>query len=281
MSIFKSSRARIGWTIEPCFIITLHVRDVELLNSIQNFFSVGSVSIFKQTARFRVRSRSELSVIIDHFNKYPLQTTKVINFRYFCEILNLLNKKMHTSISGFLRLASFINKLNNPLSESLITKLLELGVLPVVEFETNCSLSKGEILNPFWLSGFASGEGSFTYFTRSRITNEIVKDYSFVFEVSQNTRDLHILNLIHSYFKTGSVYTDTKRVSRYRLRVNKNNLYLLTSHFCNYPLIGYKAIQYLTWLKIVEYLNHKDKTKVYSKKDIKLEKLLVELSNLK
>ena len=136
------------------------------------------------------------------------------------------------------------------------------------------------------MSGFASGEGSFTYFTRSRITNEIIKDYSFVFEVSQNTRDLHILNLIHSYFKTGSVYTDTKRVSRYRLRVNKSNLYLLTSHFCNYPLIGYKAIQYSTWLKIVDHLNHKNiaasqHTKVYNKKDIKLEKLLVELSNLK
>ena len=61
---------------------------------------------------------------------------------------------------------------------------------------------------------------------------------------------------------------------------------MLTSHFCNYPLIGYKAIQYSTWLKIVYYLNHKDiaasqHTKVYNKKDIKLEKLLVELSNLK
>lgn len=41
MSIIKSKTAAIGWTIEPCFIITLHVRDLELLYYIKNFFSVG------------------------------------------------------------------------------------------------------------------------------------------------------------------------------------------------------------------------------------------------
>jgi len=45
MSIFKSKTAAIGWTIEPCFIITLNIRDLELLNAIKKFFSVGSVSV--------------------------------------------------------------------------------------------------------------------------------------------------------------------------------------------------------------------------------------------
>lgn len=141
------------------------------------------------------------------------------------------------------------------------------------------------MLNPFWLSGFASGEGSFTYFSRSRtnIANEIVKDYSFVFEVSQNTKDLDILNFLHAYFKVGNVYTDIKRVSRYRLRVNKNNLDLLTSHFSKYPLIGNKAIQYSSWLEIVNYFNNKDKTNrpCNDITKIKLEKLLEKLSKLK
>ncbi len=59
-------------------------------------------------ALFRVRSRSELKVIIDHFNKYPLQTSKLKNFIYFCEILNFINNKVHTNIPGFLN--CFINK---------------------------------------------------------------------------------------------------------------------------------------------------------------------------
>ena len=142
MSMFKSKTAAIGWTIEPCFIITLHVRDLELLNLIKNFFSVGSVSIVGKDARFRVRSRSELNVIIAHFYKYPLQTTKALSFAYFYEILNLINKRVHTNISGFLKLASLINRLNKPLSQSLLDKLAQLGPLPNVELKVNNDISK-------------------------------------------------------------------------------------------------------------------------------------------
>ena len=74
MSIFKSKTAAIGWTIEPCFIITLHKKDIELLNKIQLFFGVGTVSTLgEKIARYRVRSRDGLQVIISHFYKYPLQ----------------------------------------------------------------------------------------------------------------------------------------------------------------------------------------------------------------
>ena len=280
MSIFKSKTAAIGWTIEPCFIITLHVRDLELLYSIKNFFSVGSVSIVGTDARFRVRSRSELKIIIAHFEKYHLQTTKARNFRYFCEILNLINNRVHTNISGFLRLASLINRLNKPLSESLLTKLVELGPLPKAEFETISNFNKVEILNPWWISGFAEGEGSFTYFTRTRVNSagKTVKDYSLVFEISQRTQDLHVLNLIVSYFKVGNVYTETSGISRYRLRINNENISQLIPHFKYYPLVGHKSLQYSAWLKIVYFLNDQVRT---DKRDIELEILKKDLSGLK
>jgi LAGLIDADG endonuclease len=222
MSIFKSKTASIRWTIEPCFIITLHKRDLELLNRINNFFSVGIVSeVGIKGAQYRVRSRSDLNVIITHFNKYPLQTTKILNYIYFCEILNFINKRVHTNISGFLKLVSLINRLNKPISESLLSKLSQLGSIPYIEFEISPSIINTENLNPFWISGFVTGEGSFTYFTKTRINSigETVKDYSLIFEVSQRTQDLHILNLINIYFKIGNVYTDTKGISRYRLRI--------------------------------------------------------------
>lgn len=281
MSIFKSKTASIGWTIEPCFIITLHERDLELLNSIKYFFSVGTVSkVGTKGAQFRIRSRSDLNVVISHFDKYPLQTTKSLNFAYFCEILNLINNKVHTNILGFLKLVSLINKLNKPLSESTLSKLLQLGPIPSVEFEISPSINKTENLNPFWISGFATGEGSFTYFTKTRLNSrgKIVKDSSLVFEISQKTLDLRILNLINDYFKIGNVYTDTKGISRYRFRIQNNNTNILISHFNNYSLIGYKALQYSTWIKIVNVLNNQVRT---NQRDIEVEKLIKELSNLK
>ena len=45
--------------------------------------------------------------------------------------------------------------------------------------------------------------------TRVNSAGKTVKDYSLVFEISQRTQDLQILNLIASYFKVGNIYTDT------------------------------------------------------------------------
>jgi len=88
-------------------------KDLELLNSIHKFFKVGAVSISgKIFARYRVRSREELKIIIEHFKNHPLQTSKAIHFAYFCEILNSMNSKTHTGNLGFLKLVSLINRLN-------------------------------------------------------------------------------------------------------------------------------------------------------------------------
>lgn len=69
MSIFKSKTAAIALAMEPCFNITLHKRDLELLNSIKTFFGVGSVKITENSAQSRVRSRWDLNVILNHFKE--------------------------------------------------------------------------------------------------------------------------------------------------------------------------------------------------------------------
>ena len=100
-----------------------------------------------------------------------------------------------------------------------------------------------------------------------------------MFEISQKTQDLNTLSLIVSYFKVGNIYTDeTRGISRYRLGVRNKIISQLVPHFSNYPLIGHKSTQYLTWLNIVYFLN--DQYKTYNKY-IELEILIKKLSNLK
>ena len=149
-----------------------------------------------------MRSRQDLKTIILHFKRYPLQTTKVINFVNLCKILELMNNKAHTNVQGFLNLLSLINKLNNPLSESLLEKLAPLGVIPNIDLELYSAESKclnvNNTLDPWWISGFATGEGSFTFFTRKRVNaaGDTVKDYTLAFEISQKSDSLYVLNLI-------------------------------------------------------------------------------------
>jgi hypothetical protein len=100
---------------------------------INKFFKVGNVTLSgSNLARYRVRSREELKVIIDHFKKYPLRTTKAINFACFCEIFKEIGNKTHTNINGcgalFLRLVSLVNTLNKPISDLTLNKLSNLGI---------------------------------------------------------------------------------------------------------------------------------------------------------
>ena len=282
MSVFKSKTAAVGWAIEPCFIITLHKKDIELLNKIQLFFGVGSVStVGDKTARYRVRSRQELKTIIAHFEKYPLQTTKFVNFICFCKILELMNNKLHTNVEGFLKLLSLINKLNNPLSESLLEKLAPLGIIPSVELELSSveSLNIKDKLDPWWISGFATDESSFTFFTRKRqkAAGDVVKDYTLVFEMGQKSDNIYLLNLIVNTLGYGKVYTEKRGISKFRLVPRDQILNDLVPFFDKYPLEGNKALQYSVWIQIVNTL-HKSPRSAH--RENKVEALMKELSNL-
>lgn len=67
-------------------------------------------------------------------------------------------------------------------------------------------------LDPWWICGFATGEGSCTFFTRKRKTASgvIVKDYTLAFEVGQKGDNLHVLNLIANAIGCGKVYSWTR-----------------------------------------------------------------------
>jgi hypothetical protein len=87
MLIQRNKSTAIGWTVSPCFDIGLNIKDIKILKAIQAFLNVGQVCVSGKFARYRVRSRKELLVIIDHFTKYPLHTSKLINFTLFEETL--------------------------------------------------------------------------------------------------------------------------------------------------------------------------------------------------
>lgn len=126
---------------------------------------------------YKVRYRKDLAIVIEHFKQYPLHTSKMVNFVYFCKIFELIGSNYNTpprapgrEPAGFLHLASLINKLNKPLSLSLLDQLSKIGVIPNVELESPI-IDHNPKLDPFWISGFICGEGSFTYFTRTRLNS--------------------------------------------------------------------------------------------------------------
>ena len=80
------------------FSIGLHIKDLDLLTNIRDFFGVGNFIISKQgnAATYQVQSIKDMvNVIIPppHFNKYPLQTKKLRDFLIFKSIIEIIVKK--------------------------------------------------------------------------------------------------------------------------------------------------------------------------------------------
>lgn len=110
------------------------------------------------------------------------------------------------------------------------------GKIPNIDLELYSveSLNLKDKLNPWWISGFASGEGSFTFFTRRRVNaaGNTVKDYTLAFEIGQKSDSLYILNLIVNTLGSGKVYTETRGISKFRLVPRDFILNDLVPFFC-------------------------------------------------
>jgi hypothetical protein len=81
--MYKNSKYKAGWKINPNFSINLHGRDIALLYLIKSYFGVGTIRINNSNGQaiYSVNSIKDLTnVIIPHFLKYPLITQKKSRF---------------------------------------------------------------------------------------------------------------------------------------------------------------------------------------------------------
>lgn len=123
------------------------------------------------------------------------------------------------------------------------------------------SLNLNNKLNPWWISGFATGEGSFSYFTpsvqtqvsapgskdrkRENAAGNVVKDYTLAFDIGQKSDNLHVLNLIVNTLGMGKVYSETRGISKFRLVPIEQILNDLVPFFDRYPLDPSVALGHL------------------------------------
>ena len=73
--------------MELRFQIGLHVKDRPLLEGIKNYFGVGNITKQgSQSIQLRINSIKDRAVIIEHFDKYPLITQKLYDYKLFKQV---------------------------------------------------------------------------------------------------------------------------------------------------------------------------------------------------
>jgi hypothetical protein len=234
-----------NWSVATRFVIKLHVADKDILYKIQTFFGgIGSVTINGNTARYRVSKLKEIvEIIIPHFYKYPLQSAKSIGYKIWKDCALLIKDKEHLTEKGLLKIISLKSNLNKGLSENLKLLFPKVSDLDMSKYKINNVSS----LNPYWVSGFIDGDGSFT---ASLEPNTSYVNLRLI--IGLNKRESFLMQKIFEFFgNKGRInFSSDKQVVYYTIGNIKDLSEKIIPHFDKYKLIGYKNIHYLIWRDI-------------------------------
>lgn len=200
VSIAKK-KSGIGWKIQPIFTIGLDPKYLDLLVQIKAYFKVGKIyTSTRGIVYYTVGSTKDIiKYILPHFDKYALVTLKLKDYLVFKEIVLLLEKGEHKSLPGLFKIFSLRAILNKGLPAFIKAEYPD--IIPAIEPEFKLSSN----LNPHWLSGFITAEGFF--FISLYPDDKIKAGYavSLVFNLSQHTRDIELLERLVNYLGCGII----------------------------------------------------------------------------
>ena len=88
---------------------------------LRNYYSVGYINWkhVPSTIQFRVTSKKDLIVIIEHFKRYPLNSQKQTDFELFLQAFQLILRKEHLSEEGLQKIVDIKASMNRGLSYEL------------------------------------------------------------------------------------------------------------------------------------------------------------------
>jgi len=266
ISVYLNPKMNTGFSVTFSAEFKQHSNSENLLYSLKSFFdNKGSISYSNKTKtvlRYKISNINDIvNFIIPHFDKYPLITSKQLNYLDFKKAILLINSKKHLTEEGMSEIIKITKNMNTnrPFEEKW-------------KFCYNQSLNKDITLSPEWVSAFSDGEGNFNFHIRNK-GNSTVCAYS----ISQNVHDYHVMALIVKFFKCGSLYpliVDKTFESAYNYFSERKNKglnsvisYTITSRELNkniiipffekYPLYSTKALDFEDWKTLIKLVDDK------------------------
>ena len=254
IKIQQNAKLKMKWRVRPVFSITLHIKDLALLESIKINLGVGNISKSGEKAvMYAVDSIKEIPVIINHFDKYPLVTQKLSDYLIFKQCFEIIKQGNHLTEIGLLEIIGLKSNLNLGLPVKIKEAFPNVPEVKKLEYKFN------GIPNPFWITGFTSGEGSFHILSRN---SNIAKQELFTrFSIHLHIRDLEVLQVISTYFKED---LSEKKLSltdkSAQLQISKfsviNNI--IIPFFNKHHLLGMKRLDFIDFCKVCDILKTKE-----------------------
>lgn len=212
------------------FSIEVHKDDIEALKYIQSVLGFGTVKLTRANAViYNVISKDDLRVIIDLFSKFPLNTTKHLNFLDFVKAFNLYFSTNHqeSRIINKPLIDNIKNNMNSKRSDFILPKDHKV------------------IINDNWLLGFVEGDGSFFF----NLTNKTL-----VFSIKQKG-NYELILAIKEYLDLLAKNKDI--LSKVKIYTNKDGFELVLSDLKFIDQIILPLLNPLSWHS-KKFLDYKD-----------------------
>lgn len=185
-------------------------------------------------------------------DKYPLLTSKYLDYQDFKKVALLLKDKLHLSNEEDLACKT---------TEEILSIKNNMNSLRSFDERWNYLKSCEPIsLNNEWVQAFIDGEGSFQFLISNSVNRG--KPYlalSHTLEIAQSNHDILLLNAFVKFFGCGYLKPkydinniDCAKNSRIVNRFITNNQKAVTELLDKYPLMTRKYLDYLDWKKLIE-----------------------------
>jgi hypothetical protein len=267
IKIQPNAKLKTKWRVRPVFSITLHKKDLSLLEAIQKNLGVGKISKSEKKAiTYAVDSIKDIPIILNHFDNYPLITHKLSDYLIFKQCFEIIKQGEHLTETGLLEILSLKSNLNLGLPNKLKKIFPRLAIKNRPKY-----VFKG-IPDPFWLSGFTSGDGTFHIVFRKSNNNSGVFAR---FSIHLHIRELEVLNGILNNLnsnkddnskcvsiKNKKIYISLTAKSA-NLQISKftDIVNIIIPFFNKFPILGIKSLDYLDFKKVCEIVKTKEHLK--------------------
>lgn len=99
--IHKSVNSKLGEAVQLRFILVQHIRDIQLMEKIKEYFNCGQLQKNNETIQYTVSNFLDLNEkILPFFNKYLIKGVKYNDFLDWSKAAELIKNKVHLTAEG-------------------------------------------------------------------------------------------------------------------------------------------------------------------------------------
>lgn len=203
---------------------------------------------------YRISSIKDFNeIIIPHFTKYPLITSKKADYELLKKVVALINKKEHLTIEGLRSIVAIRASMNLGLSDELKVSF------PDVNPEPRPLINQERIKDFNWLAGFINGEGCFFIDIYKSKTNKIGSSVRLKFLLGQHIRDNLLIGSFVDYLGCGRVvhplsYNHVEYVVSNLTDINEKIIPFVQK----YPILGSKSLDFEDFCKASLIIQNKE-----------------------